>query len=117
MLARALLISAAAIVVASPIADVSDDSLVTPIFEARGGSQSLEARKVCAAGYLACHYRYGFGDPDQAKYTCMSPTCAFLRDCTCPRTAFFNQKPAFLFAKECRSKAAARKHPKCFVLE
>ncbi|KAJ0349002.1 hypothetical protein COL26b_002001 [Colletotrichum chrysophilum] len=116
MLVKTLLISAAVIAVASPVADVSGDSLVTPVSEMHGGLQFLEARKVCAAGYLACHYRYGFGDPDQAEYTCMSPTCAFLRDCNCPHTASFNQKPAFLFTKGCRSKAAARNHPKCFVV-
>ncbi|KAK1718510.1 hypothetical protein BDP67DRAFT_575016 [Colletotrichum lupini] len=97
---------AVASAVASPVADVSDES----------GLRSLEARKVCGAGYLACHYRFPSHDPDQAEYTCMDPDCADLRDCTCPRTASFNNKAAFLFGSGCRSKAAAGNHPKCFVI-
>ncbi|KXH33972.1 hypothetical protein CSIM01_02307 [Colletotrichum simmondsii] len=90
--------------------------LAGPVAEPEGALKQLEARKVCGAGYLACHYRFGFGDKDQSEYTCMSPSCNILQDCSCPKTASFNQKAAFLFDSGCRSKAAAGNHPTCKVI-
>ncbi|KAG7059123.1 hypothetical protein JMJ77_0006491 [Colletotrichum scovillei] len=41
--------------------------LAGPVAEPEGALKQLEARKVCGAGYLACHYRFGFGDKDQPR--------------------------------------------------
>ncbi|KAK1450155.1 hypothetical protein CPAR01_05542 [Colletotrichum paranaense] len=104
------------VALAAALAPVLAGPVAGPVAEPEGALQQLEARKVCGAGYLACHYRFGNGDKDQSEYTCMSPWCTILKDCSCPKTASFSQKPAFLFDSGCRSKAAAGNHPTCLVV-
>ncbi|UQC86447.1 uncharacterized protein CLUP02_11948 [Colletotrichum lupini] len=84
------------IALAAALAPVLAGPVAGPVAEPEGALQQLEARK--------------------AEYTCMSPWCNILKDCSCPGTASFNQKPAFLSNSGCRSKAGADNHPACKVV-